>query len=172
MTPSSGLLIKSFPQEPKNSAGPCAASHGQRSKSNRLSSLNGHFTTQYYCPKDRCLAGGLAQALQGAPKHRATAENDASPGSPHHQHGMQRVASRCSPLDAFGAQPNASCAQLRTRHYQENGALGVKKSQLKPWLNERWCIGVITGKYLTNLEGVRDVYSLPAEADVVRLCFN
>ena len=35
-----------------------------------------------------------------------------------------------------------------------------------------WCIGTITGEYLANLEDVLDVYSQPAEAGVVRLCFD
>ena len=35
-----------------------------------------------------------------------------------------------------------------------------------------WCIGTITGEYLANLEDVLDVYAQPAEAGVVRLCFD
>lgn len=35
-----------------------------------------------------------------------------------------------------------------------------------------WCIGTITGDYLANLEDVLDVYSQPAQAGVVRLCFD
>ncbi len=35
-----------------------------------------------------------------------------------------------------------------------------------------WCIGTITGEYLANMEDVLDVYSQPAQAGVVRLCFD
>ena len=35
-----------------------------------------------------------------------------------------------------------------------------------------WCIGTITGDYLANREDVLDVYAQPAEAGVVRLCFD
>jgi hypothetical protein len=35
-----------------------------------------------------------------------------------------------------------------------------------------WCIGTITGEYLANLEDVLDVYAQPAQAGVVRLCFD
>ena len=35
-----------------------------------------------------------------------------------------------------------------------------------------WCIGTITGEYLANREDVLDVYAQPAEAGVVRLCFD
>ena len=35
-----------------------------------------------------------------------------------------------------------------------------------------WCIGTITGEYLANLEDVLDVYAQPAEAGVVRRCFD
>ena len=35
-----------------------------------------------------------------------------------------------------------------------------------------WCIGTITGEYLANLEDVLDVYQQPAQAGVVRLCFD
>ena len=35
-----------------------------------------------------------------------------------------------------------------------------------------WCIGTMTGEYLANLEDVLDVYAQPAEAGVVRLCFD
>ena len=48
----------------------------------------------------------------------------------------------------------------------------LKKSKLKPWLSEMWCIGTVTGDYLANLEDVLDVYSQPAEAGVVRLSFD
>ena len=34
------------------------------------------------------------------------------------------------------------------------------------------CIGTITGEYLANMEDVLDVYAQPAEAGVVRLCFD
>ena len=35
-----------------------------------------------------------------------------------------------------------------------------------------WCIGTLTGEYLANREDVLDVYQQPAEAGVVRLCFD
>ena len=35
-----------------------------------------------------------------------------------------------------------------------------------------WCIGTVTGEYLANLEDVLDVCAPPAEAGVVRLCFD
>ena len=35
-----------------------------------------------------------------------------------------------------------------------------------------WCIGTITGEYLATMEDVLDVYAQPAEAGVVRLCFD
>jgi hypothetical protein len=35
-----------------------------------------------------------------------------------------------------------------------------------------WCIGTITGEYLANMEDVLDVYAQPAQAGVVRLCFD
>jgi len=35
-----------------------------------------------------------------------------------------------------------------------------------------WCIGTMTGEYLANMEDVLDVYAQPAEAGVVRLCFD
>ena len=35
-----------------------------------------------------------------------------------------------------------------------------------------WCIGTITGEYLANLQEMLDVYSQPAEAGVVRRCFD
>ncbi|MBU6123085.1 transposase [Hymenobacter siberiensis] len=35
-----------------------------------------------------------------------------------------------------------------------------------------WCIGTLTGEYLANREDVLDVYAQPAEAGVVRLCFD
>ena len=34
-----------------------------------------------------------------------------------------------------------------------------------------WCIGTLTGEYLTNLGDVLDVYAQPAVAGVTRLCF-
>lgn len=39
-------------------------------------------------------------------------------------------------------------------------------------MKERWCIGTISGKYLVNPEDVLDVYAQPAEAGVVRRCFD
>ena len=35
-----------------------------------------------------------------------------------------------------------------------------------------WCIGPLTGEYPANREDVLDVYAQPAEAGVVRLCFD
>jgi hypothetical protein len=35
-----------------------------------------------------------------------------------------------------------------------------------------WCIGTLTGEYLAHMEDVLDVYAQPAEAGVVRLCFD
>ena len=35
-----------------------------------------------------------------------------------------------------------------------------------------WCIGTLTGEYLANMEDVLDIYAQPAEAGVVRLCFD
>ena len=35
-----------------------------------------------------------------------------------------------------------------------------------------WCIGTLTGEYLANMEDVLDVYAQPAEAGVVRRCFD
>lgn len=35
-----------------------------------------------------------------------------------------------------------------------------------------WCIGVINGEYLANMEGVLDLYAQPQQEGVVRLCFD
>lgn len=36
----------------------------------------------------------------------------------------------------------------------------------------RWCIGIINGEYLANMEDVLDLYAQPQEAGIVRLCFD
>lgn len=35
-----------------------------------------------------------------------------------------------------------------------------------------WCIGTINGEYLANMEDILDLYAQPAEANVVRLCYD
>ena len=35
----------------------------------------------------------------------------------------------------------------------------LKKNKLKPWLNEQWCIGKITGDDLWHMEDVLDQYA-------------
>ena len=35
-----------------------------------------------------------------------------------------------------------------------------------------WCIGIITGEYLANIEDILDLYSKPKEESVVRICFD
>src|SRR5262245_20330134 len=40
------------------------------------------------------------------------------------------------------------------RHFVRRGPAVAKKSQLKPWLSEHWCIGEIPGDYLWHREDV------------------
>jgi DDE superfamily endonuclease len=49
---------------------------------------------------------------------------------------------------------------------------GFKKSQLKPWLKKMWCIGTMSGEYLSNMEDILDLYAQPAEVGVARICFD
>ena len=35
-----------------------------------------------------------------------------------------------------------------------------------------WCIGIINGEYLANMEDVLDLYAQPPEEGIVRLCFD
>ncbi len=35
-----------------------------------------------------------------------------------------------------------------------------------------WCIGIINGEYLANMEDVLDLYAQPEEAGVVRICYD
>jgi hypothetical protein len=35
-----------------------------------------------------------------------------------------------------------------------------------------WCIGIITGEYLANMEDILDLYSKPKEEGLVRICFD
>jgi len=43
---------------------------------------------------------------------------------------------------------------------------------LKPWLNEQWCIGKITGSYLWHMEDVLYVYELPYDPLWPLICFD
>ena len=47
----------------------------------------------------------------------------------------------------------------------------LKKNKLKPWLNEQWCIGKITGDYLWHREDVLDQYALPYDPLRPVICF-
>ena len=35
-----------------------------------------------------------------------------------------------------------------------------------------WCIGIINGEYLANMEDILDLYAQPQEEGIVRLCFD
>ena len=48
----------------------------------------------------------------------------------------------------------------------------LKKNKLKPWLNEQWCIGKITGDYLWHREDVLDQYALPYDPLRPLICFD
>jgi len=43
---------------------------------------------------------------------------------------------------------------------------------LKPWLNEQWCIGKITGSYLWHMEDVLHVYEQPYDPRWPLICFD
>jgi hypothetical protein len=43
---------------------------------------------------------------------------------------------------------------------------------LKPWLNEQWCIGKITGSYLWHMEDVLQVYERPYDPLWPLVCFD
>src|SRR6266571_597654 len=48
----------------------------------------------------------------------------------------------------------------------------VKKNQLKPWLNKRWCIGKITGDYIWHMEDVLYQYARPYDPLAPLLCYD
>lgn len=35
-----------------------------------------------------------------------------------------------------------------------------------------WCIGIINGEYLSNMEDILDLYAQPAQANIVRICYD
>jgi hypothetical protein len=43
---------------------------------------------------------------------------------------------------------------------------------LKPWLNEQWCIGQITGSFLWHMEDVLHQYELPYDPTRPLICFD
>jgi len=48
----------------------------------------------------------------------------------------------------------------------------VKKNQVKPWLNKRWCLGKITGDYIWHLEDVLYQYARPSDPLAPLLCYD
>jgi DDE superfamily endonuclease len=48
----------------------------------------------------------------------------------------------------------------------------LKKNKLKPWLNEQWCIGDITGSFLWHMEDVLHQYALPYNPLRPLICFD
>ena len=47
-----------------------------------------------------------------------------------------------------------------------------KKSEIKPWLQEQWCIGKVTGEYLQRMEDVLDVYEQPYDEQYPVICYD
>lgn len=47
-----------------------------------------------------------------------------------------------------------------------------KKSRLKPWQKQQWCVGQIDGEYLACMEDVLDLYQQSEQKGVVRLCLD
>lgn len=47
-----------------------------------------------------------------------------------------------------------------------------KKSKLKPWQKQQWCIGQIDGQYLACMEDVLEVYEQPTQPECARLCLD
>lgn len=48
----------------------------------------------------------------------------------------------------------------------------MKKTKLKPWLHEQWCLGQLTGTFLWNMEEVLYQYALPYKPLQPLICFD
>lgn len=48
----------------------------------------------------------------------------------------------------------------------------LKKTSLKPWLKQQWCIPKVDGQYVAKMEAVLDFYAQPADPQKPRLCFD
>ncbi len=65
-------------------------------------------------------------------------------------------------------------AQFRTWITQvaSTGAPSTKKSRLKPWQRQQWCIGTLDGEYLAKLEDILDLYAQPSNPTMPRICID
>jgi len=55
---------------------------------------------------------------------------------------------------------------------RRNGATGVKKTDLKPWQKEEWCIPAVSPDFVWHMEDVLDLYADPYDPCRPLVCFD
>lgn len=89
------------------------------------------------------------------------------------------VAVACTPapgrpyaLDAAAAGRQARGAGLCGVDCAGDGAAGVKKSAVKPWQVEAWCIPALSGECVARMEDVLDLYEAPYDPSRPQACVD
>jgi len=56
--------------------------------------------------------------------------------------------------------------------FRRDRATHTQKTVLKPWQKQQWCIPAVGSEFVWRMEDVLDVYALPLELSVPRVCFD
>jgi len=122
--------------------------------------------------RQKCVDGGVEFALSEQPRPGgkrkldgraeamliATACSDAPTGQK--RWTMQMLADRKSGTTASG------------QYLGRDGTTSVRKNDIKPWLNQQWCISQVNADFIWRMEEVLDLYEQPDNPSEPVVCFD